>query len=149
MAAAVEAAADAARVSHQAPVLVDACRLFAAMLHAALSGAPRPAILACHREWSRELRSEVLDVAAGWTAPGGRRHRGAILVTLDAVVRAFATATDFRAGLAALLSQPAAQRGEADVAGAAYGQLAGAFFGERGLPRLRFLSGRELGRRAG
>jgi hypothetical protein len=51
------------------------------------------------------------------------------------VVRSFATAKDFRSGLTALLTQPEAQRGESDIAAAAYGQLAGAFFGERGIPR--------------
>ncbi len=43
---AVAAAADAARVTSQSPLVLDACRLLAAMLHAALSGAARERVLA-------------------------------------------------------------------------------------------------------
>jgi len=134
--AATEAGADAARITHQAPVLVDACRLFTALVHGALAGADRPALLAHALEWDGILKPEVIAVAGGWSAPAGaahRRPRGAILATLDAVVRAFAQAADFRTGLLAVLAQPAG-RAEPDVAAAAYGQLAGAWFGERLLP---------------
>jgi ADP-ribosylglycohydrolase len=132
LAAATDAAADAARVSHQAPVLVDACRLFCAMLHAALNGVDRPGLLGLHRDWQDLLRPEVMAVAQGWSGGGRRgRVRGAILQTLDAAVRAFAGAQDFRHGLGTLL---AGHLADPDVASAAYGQLAGAFFGERGIP---------------
>jgi ADP-ribosylglycohydrolase len=134
--AAAEAGADAVRITHQAPVLVDACRLFTAMIHVALAGADRPAVLAHARQWDGILKPEVLAVADGWSSPAGagaRRPRGAILAMLDAVVKAFAQAPDFRSGLLTLLAQPVG-RGEPDVAAAAYGQLAGAWFGERGLP---------------
>jgi ADP-ribosylglycohydrolase len=131
--AATEAAADAARVTHQAAVLVDACRLFAGMVHTALGGADRATVLAHHRRWEGMLRAEVLDLAAAWTEarqPAPRPRRDTILAALDAVVRAFATAPDFATGLDGLIRDAA----DADVLGAAYGQLAGAFWGEAGLP---------------
>lgn len=135
--AAVEAAADAARITHQAPVLVDACRLFTALLHAALNGADRMAILAEPARWDGILRPEVIELATDWRtgadAPA-RRPRGAILTILDAVARAFGRAEDFRGGLLTLLAHLPSHRGDLDVAAAAYGQLAGAGFGERGLP---------------
>ncbi len=121
--AAVEAGADAARITHQAPVLVDACRLFTALIHTALAGADRPTVLAHALEWDGVLKPEVMAVADGWVAAATpakaapRRPRGAILAMLDAVVRAFAQAPDFRSGLASLLAQPAG-RGEPDVAAA-------------------------------
>ncbi len=134
--AATEAAADAARVTHQAPVLVDACRLFAALIHTAVNGATVPQLLDHALTWQPVLKAEVNALAEGWVSPTvhTRRPQGAILRTLDAVVRAVIGAADFRSGLLALLALPEGRRGEADVAAAAYGQLAGAVFGERGLP---------------
>lgn len=134
--AAVDAAADAARVTHQAPVLVDACRLFAGMLHTALAGGSREEVLGHYVRWEGVLKPEVLALAASWTTDrrsGVRLRRSTILHALDAVVRAFASAPDFARGLDGLVDGAE----DADVLGAAYGQLAGAWFGERGLPAAR------------
>lgn len=137
LAEAAEAAADAARVTHQAPLLVDACRLFAGMLHRALHGAGRADILGHWREWDGVLKPEVLEIAGHWTAGPGRAPgplprfaRNTILEALDQVARAFAGAHDFADGLLPLV----ARGGDADITGAAYGALAGAWFGEAGLP---------------
>ncbi len=46
---AVALAADAARLTSQSPLVLDACRLLAAMLHAALRGEPREHVLAPDR----------------------------------------------------------------------------------------------------
>ena len=63
---AVTAAADAARVTSQSPLVLDACRLLAAMLHAALRGEPREQVLAPNPAvfGSHPLRDAVAALAA-------------------------------------------------------------------------------------
>jgi ADP-ribosylglycohydrolase len=136
LAAAIAAGADTARVTHQAPLVVDACRLFTGMLHGALTGQSREAILGmAHRLPGSPLRPELLQQVEGWQATASRRRGAArrpatILTVLDEVVRAFATHEDFASGLLSLVNRG----GDSDVAGAAYGQLAGAFLGLGSIP---------------
>lgn len=125
---------DVARVSHQAPMVVDCCRLFTGMLVVALGGRSRQAIIgAVIRKGGVPLRAEVDQVARAWSAPpGGRRSRPpGILGCLDAAVRAFLRTESFDAGLARLLEAPGQ---DPDATLAAYGALAGAHYGEAGLP---------------
>ncbi|MEP7312133.1 MAG: ADP-ribosylglycohydrolase family protein [Pseudomonadota bacterium] len=126
--AAAEAGGDTARVTHQQPIVVDACRLFTAMIQAALAGERKAAILTLWRDWpGAPLKPEVLETAQQ-TLP--RAHRATILGTLDAVLRAFAGSQDFAAGALQLANQG----DDSDVAAAAYGQLAGAFLGASAIP---------------
>ncbi|MET0280771.1 MAG: ADP-ribosylglycohydrolase family protein [Steroidobacteraceae bacterium] len=129
----VALAADVTRVTQQTAVAVDACRLFAAMVATALAGGSRQRIIATHGQLpGAALREEVLAVATGWTArQGGRRaaQRG-LLGTLDRAVRCFIRAADFDSGLAAAL---AARGPDRDALGAAYGALAGTFYGDAGI----------------
>jgi ADP-ribosylglycohydrolase len=132
--AAIDAAMDCARVTHQAPLVVDACRLFAAMVHEALSGAAVDGILTVHRRWpATPLKGELVALAEGW-GPGGSSTAAApargILGCLDRVARTFRDVP----GLAAGLLQVVNEGGDADVAGAALGALAGAHHGEAALP---------------
>jgi ADP-ribosylglycohydrolase len=128
-AAAAEAGGDTARVTHQAPLVVDACRLFTAMVQAAAAGEGKAAILDQWREWpGPPLKDEVLE-AAQQTVP--RELRATILGSLDAVLRAFAVSRDFAGGALQVVNLGR----DSDVAGAAYGQLAGAHFGAAAIPR--------------
>ena len=134
LAAAVAAGADTARVTHQAPVLVDACRLFTALVHAALTGQDKAQILAVGAHWQGlPLKDDVLDVARRWTQPGNRRApaSGSILFALDAAVRAFAASEEFGSGVLKLVNRG----GDCDVTAAAYGQLMGAYLGEDAIPQ--------------
>lgn len=139
-------AADLARVTHQAPVVVDACKLYAALLRRALLGRDKPAVTkAASTLAGLPLKDEVLQVTAGWDAPpgGGRRPAlPAILAALDRAVRAFIRTEDAGAGFARLQQ---ASGTDLDATLAAYGALAGAWCGEAGLPRdlLVRLEGRE------
>jgi ADP-ribosylglycohydrolase len=136
--AAISLGADVARVTHQAPVPVDACRLFTAMIVAALQGASRAAVLAVAQQWETvPLREELRVLAADWTGPqvGRRRPPPAILGALDRAVRAFSRSREFAAGLERALGAPAADR---DAVVASYGALAGAYYGEAAIaPALR------------
>ena len=124
---------DLARVTHQVPAVVDACRLFTAQLVAMLAGGNLEDLLKVPTGVVLPLRPEVLDVAKLWAnPPGGRRAvPPGILGCLDRAVRATLRTEDFLSGLDRLKGAPGP---EPAAALAAYGALAGARFGETGLP---------------
>ncbi|HTT01546.1 MAG TPA: ADP-ribosylglycohydrolase family protein [Steroidobacteraceae bacterium] len=134
---AVRLAGDTARITCQSPVVVEACRVFAAMLHAALSGLSKEEVLAPPRGLTElrgiGLRPRIRSLLRGryrGKKPDQVRAQGGILEILEAVLWAFERSRDFREG--ALL---AVNLGEnSDLVGAAYGQLAGAYYGVEAIP---------------
>lgn len=134
---AVRLAGDAARITCQAPVVVESCRVFAAMLHAALCGAPKEEVLFPMRGLSEleaaGYRPRVRSLLKGRyrRKRPGQVHAGeTIIEALEAALWAFDRTDSFQDG--ALLA--ANLGGNADVVGAAYGQLAGAFHGAAAIP---------------
>ena len=136
---AIEVAADSSRTTHAAATAVDACRFFAGLILGALGGASREELLApgfapypgCWTE--APLHPEIAEIAAGsyWRRePPEIRGSGFVVRSLEAALWAFARADSFRDGclLAVNLGD------DADTTAAVYGQLAGAYFGEAGLP---------------
>jgi len=132
---AVALAADAARVTSQSPLVLDACRLLAAMLHAALRGEPRERVLAPHPAvfGAHPLREPVAAIAARGTAPGDEPPSadGGALAVLELVRGCLAGSANFRDGALRAVNLG----GDSDVIGAVYGQLAGAHYGVAGIPR--------------
>ncbi len=138
--AAIEAAVNAARVTHQAPLVLDAVRLLAALLAGALAGAGKEALLApdfspAPGAWSAEaLRSPVREIAAGdWRGRRSRRIlRGkfAAVAALESALSAF----DGGADLAGCIEAAAARPGDSLAAAAIVGQIAGAHYGAASLP---------------
>jgi ADP-ribosyl-[dinitrogen reductase] hydrolase len=137
--AAVERAADGSRTTHATPVAVDACRYFAAVLVAAAHGAtkaeltgrrvePRPGYWAEHP--LHPVIAEIADGSFRDKEPPAIRGSGYAAHSLEAALWAFHRSGDFREGclLAANLGE------DADTTAAVYGQLAGAFHGEDGIP---------------
>jgi ADP-ribosylglycohydrolase len=125
--------ADVARVTHQTPLVVDVCRLFTCMIAAALMGRSKEQIVAVREGLGGiPLRDEVSMLAQQWLQPkvGRRRPPADILGCLDRAVRAFARSTDFTTGLERAL----AQAKDSDATAAAYGALAGAYYGESNIP---------------
>jgi ADP-ribosyl-[dinitrogen reductase] hydrolase len=149
--AAVDQASRSSRTTHQAPAAVDACRYFAALLVGALQGRPKEELLSerftpAPGLWDgAPLVPEVDEVARGSfraKAPPAIRGAGYVVECLEAALWAFAGTTSFRDGCLA-----AANLGDdADTTAAVYGQLAGAFYGEEGIPAgwLARLAKREL-----
>ena len=134
-AASVARAAEAARITAQAPMVLDCVRLFAAMLRLALAGRDKAAILRPPREsWvSPSTRPEVLAVYEGSYSrrmPPDISGGGHVVQALEAALWAFHHGETFREGalLAANLGR------DSDVVGAAYGQLAGAYHGVSAIP---------------
>ena len=123
--AAVAKAAEAARLTAQAPMVLDCVRLLAAMLHLALSG-PRQGARCCTRRANcgsrASTRPEVLAIYEGSYAhrmPPEITGGGGILQALEAALWAFHRSETFREGalLAANLGR------DSDVVAAAYGQI--------------------------
>ena len=133
--AALARAAEAARTTAQAPIVLDSVRLLAAMVRQALAGRDKPAVLKPPREsWTTPTtRPEVLRVYEGSYTQGKPPEisgGGHIVQALEAALWAFHRSETFREGalLAANLGQ------DSDVVAAVYGQLAGAFHGVSAIP---------------
>jgi len=136
---AIDAAVDAARVTHQAPLTLDVVRYFAALIAGALQGAPRaellkPMFAPVEGYWSRyRLKHEVEAVARGsWAekAPPRIFGGGQALEALEAALWSFGGASSFRGAVLAAVNLG----GDADVTGAMVGQLAGAHYGAAAIP---------------
>jgi ADP-ribosyl-[dinitrogen reductase] hydrolase len=137
---AVELAGESSKTTHGAAEAVDACRFYAHLMVLALAGKSKNEILSGSQEL--HLSAKVANVAAGsyWAkrAPRGGvrsadevRGTGYVVDSLEAALWAFNMTDDFRSGCLA-----AANLGDdADTTAAVYGQLAGAFYGEDGIPR--------------
>ena len=119
--------------THGAKTAVDACRYYGALLAMALDGAEKDAILAFAPPWLADL-----DPLIGEIAQGSYRHKqppeiqgsGYVVRSLEASMWAFDRSQSYREGclLAANLGD------DADTTAAIYGQLAGAHYGDQGIP---------------
>jgi ADP-ribosylglycohydrolase len=120
--AAAEHAAEAARTTCQAPVVLDACRALAAALHEALCGRAREALLAALEMTAAEPPAPGSggEVVPGHTAPAA----------LAAAADVFARARNFREAVLAAANLG----GNSDVIAAVCGALAGAHYGAGAIP---------------
>ena len=136
---AIALAADSSRTTHGAPVAIDACRYFAALLDGAFAGATKEQLLTPRYArdpgyWDRQPLHPVIDgIAAGSFVakqPPAIRGSGYAAHALEAALWAFHHSTTYRDGclLAVNLGE------DADTTAAIYGQLAGAYYGESGIP---------------
>jgi len=136
---ALEAAVDAARITHQAPATLDAVRYLAALIAGALQGAPkrellRPMFSPVEGYWDRHrLRPEVAAIARGsWAekAPARIFGGGQAVEGLEAALWCFNRGHGFRESVLAAANLG----GDADTTAAIVGQLAGAYHGAAGIP---------------
>jgi ADP-ribosyl-[dinitrogen reductase] hydrolase len=138
-AAAIERSGDSSRTTHGAAAAVDACRYFGALLYGALNGTPKEKILSPNFTpisgyWqSRPLIKEIDEIAAGsykLRNPPQIISSGYVVRSLEAALWAFFHSNSFKEG--ALMAVNLGN--DADTTGAIYGQLAGAVYGEGGIP---------------
>jgi len=116
---AVQLASDAARTTCQAPAVLGACHELAGALFLALHGQPKVRILG------------EISAAAEPPAPGkAARGDGTVTEALAIALEAFAATGNFRDAVL----HAANYGGNSDVAAAACGQLAGAFYGASAIP---------------
>ncbi|MCL4506704.1 MAG: ADP-ribosylglycohydrolase family protein [Chloroflexi bacterium] len=148
---AIEYAGISSRTTHGAAASVDACRYFGGLLVGAVRGATKEELLASHYApvsgyWeTHPLAPEINDIAGGSfkrRQPPEIRGAGYVVQTLEAALWAFYNSDDFRSGclLAVNLGN------DADTTAAVYGQLAGAYYGDSGIPAewVQKLTKREL-----
>lgn len=133
--AALHYAAESSRTTHGAEEAIDGCRLLAAVLLPALAGASREDVLdAGHALASeRTLAPKIAALAKGaWRGKpeSAIRGTGYVVDSLEAALWCFAETTTYRDAILR-----AANLGDdADTTAAVCGQIAGAFYGEPGIP---------------
>jgi len=136
---AIERAGESSRTTHGAAACIDACRYFGALLVGAVNGVGKDELLSERYSpivgyWKEHpLGAEIGEIAAGSfkrREPPEIQGSGYVVKSLEAALWAFHRSDSFREGclLAVNLGD------DADTTGAVYGQLAGAFYGERGIP---------------
>jgi ADP-ribosylglycohydrolase len=135
----VEYAALSSRTTHGAAECIDACRYFAGLIVGAVQDRPKGELLSPMFSpvpglWDREpLAPKVAEIAGGSFArksPPAVRGSGYVIHTLEAALWAFHTTDSFRDGALAVVNLGE----DADTTGAVFGQIAGAFYGETGIP---------------
>ena len=136
---AVDRAADSSRTTHGVLEAVDACRYLAALIVGTLRGASKEELLAdryCPVPglWDDQpLSPRIAAIADGSfrrREPPEIRGTGYVVDSLEAALWAFHHGDSFREG--ALLAVNLGD--DADTTGAVFGQLAGAYYGEPGIP---------------
>jgi ADP-ribosyl-[dinitrogen reductase] hydrolase len=136
---AITKAGESSRTTHGSPTAVDACRYFGALLFGAVNGVEKRTLLSEHYSpipgyWDcHPLVPEVADIASGsflHKNPPDIVGSGYVIESLEAALWAFSRSGSFKEGclLAVNLGN------DADTTGAVYGQLAGAHYGEEGIP---------------
>lgn len=135
--AAIHYAAESSRTTHGAAECLDACRLLAAILHAALSGQDKETVLfgqAGSLPANDPPMPKILDIAIG-----AYRHKpvneidgsGYVVRSLEAALWCFHTTASYSEAILA-----AANLGnDADTTAAICGQVAGAYYGLQGIPK--------------
>jgi ADP-ribosylglycohydrolase len=129
---AVHQACEAARTTCQAPLVLECCRLFAALVWGALAGSSKEDIFepgADILDVSR-LRPAVAELVAGAREPRSKGVGSRVDTALQAALWAFRTTDNFRTGAL----RAANLGGSSDVITAAYGALAGAHYGVDAIP---------------
>ena len=125
-----EAAAQQSRTTHGAEEAVDACCAFAVMLADAISGKPRPDVLAPKAFDGATRISEILGGSWRKCARDEIQSSGYVVDTLKAAIWSVARTGNFRN--AVLLAANLAD--DADTVAAVTGQLAGGIYGLSGIP---------------
>jgi len=136
---AIRLAGESSRTTHGSRECVDACRYMAGIIVGALDGRPKAELLSAGFSpvpglWEKvPLAPKINAIANGsfkLKDPPQIVGSGYVVDSLEAALWAFSRSDNFRDG-----ALRAANLGDdADTTGAVYGQIAGAFYGEEGIP---------------
>ena len=135
----IEKSGESSRTTHGAATCVDACRYLGALIAGAVNGVAKDVLLSerycpISGYWATNpLVAEIDEIVAGsfkWRQPPEIKGTGYVVKSLEAALWAFYNSSSFAEGclLAVNLGD------DTDTTGAVYGQLAGAFYGESGIP---------------
>ena len=134
--AALAYAVESSRTTHAAQECLDACRLFAAILLAALAGGDKSAVLFGPHTGFAEgagLGPKLQAIAEGAYRnkdAGQIRGSGYVVDSLEAALWSFWRTDNFRDAILTAVNLG----DDADTTAAVCGQVAGAFYGESGIP---------------
>lgn len=137
---AIELAGESSKTTHGAETAVSACRYMACIIVGLLHGAGKDEVLAKRYSpvegfWEKRPLSPKIDAIAAGSFKGKTaaqvRGSGYVVHSLEAALWAFWASESFEEGclLAVNLGD------DADTTGAVYGQIAGAYYGEDGIPQ--------------
>ncbi|CBN55899.1 MULTISPECIES: ADP-ribosylglycohydrolase family protein [Kamptonema] len=135
----IEKSKDSSRTTHGATTCLDACRYLGSLIVGAVNGVSKEELLSERYSlisgyWEQHpLTDEIDEIAAGSfkrREPPEIKGTTYVVKSLEAALWAFYRSNSFKEGclLAVNLGN------DADTTGAVYGQLAGAFYGENGIP---------------
>jgi ADP-ribosylglycohydrolase len=136
---AMDRSGESSKTTHGTVVCIDACRYFGGLIVGALAGQSKEELLSerftpVPGYWKEtSLIQEIHEIASGSfkrRQPPEIQGSGYVVKSLEAAIWAFHQSESFAEGclLAVNLGD------DADTTGAVYGQLAGAFYGEEGIP---------------
>jgi ADP-ribosyl-[dinitrogen reductase] hydrolase len=132
-------AGHSSRTTHGTQTAIDGCRYLAALIVGAVNGVSKEALLAAQYSplsgyWNENpLCPEIDEIAAGsfkQKHPPDIQGTGYVVRSLEAALWAFYHTTSYEDGCL----QAVNLGNDADTTGAVYGQLAGAFYSEDGIP---------------
>jgi ADP-ribosyl-[dinitrogen reductase] hydrolase len=125
-------AAESSKTTHAHPLAVEACKYMAWILVDTIYGATKEQVLTAPTHM--DLVSEIAEVAAGSfkaKQPPEIVGSGFVVKSLEAALWAFYTTDNFRDGCLRAVNLG----NDADTTAAVYGQIAGTFYGEAGIPQ--------------
>ena len=131
---------ESSKTTHATPECVDACRYLGALIVGAVQGVEQEELLSNSFSpvtdfWNRHpLSPQIQEIASGSfkdKQPPDIIGSGYVVKSLEAALWAFYHSTSFEEG--ALLAVNLGN--DADTTGAVYGQLAGAYYGEKAIPQ--------------
>jgi ADP-ribosylglycohydrolase len=136
---AIEKSGESSKTTHGTLTAVDACRYLGALISGAVNGVSKEELLSNHYSpvegyWRKKpLAEEIDEIASGSFKrknPPEIKGTGYVVKSLEAALWAFHRSETFKDGclMAVNLGD------DADTTGAVYGQLAGAFYGEKCIP---------------
>lgn len=137
---AIRLSGESSRTTHGAQASVDACRYFGGLIVGAIRGVPKAELLSPRYSpvagmWNKTpLCPEIDDVARGSflrKEPPEIVGSGYVAESLEAALWAFANSDHFRSGCLLAVNFG----NDAGTTAAIYGQIAGAYYGEDGIPR--------------
>lgn len=126
--------------THQHPLTIDACKYTAGIILGALNGVSKEEILKIRYSpipgyWNKNgITREIDEIACGSfkeKEPPEIRGSGFVVKSLEAALWAFYNTDNFKEGCLNVVNLG----DDADTTGAIYGQIAGAFYGESGIPK--------------
>lgn len=137
---AIEYAAEMSRTTHAAAEPIDACRYYTGLIIGALNGIDQESLLGDKYSpvpglWEAAPLSEKIDAIASGSfktkQPPEIRGTGYVVDAMEAALWAFWNSENFKEGAL----QAVNLGDDADTTGAIYGQLAGAYYGAKAIPR--------------